>query len=224
MNPFRTPRAFLRASLLLAAVGGAMPASAVTFWFAAVGDATGAPLTNVNVGAAGSTFSLSVWYAETTSHQGADVFVGFDRTADAGATLLDGKLGNASVGNVAPTWDLLQDTQVIAGAGTGTVPYGTDTALFASSSTSTGLGGARMFDVTLSNLSLAVGDSYSILLYDSQGDNDLFGTSYVLDDGGNALRPGGNSALTVTNAVPEPASLAALGLGALAMLRRRRKA
>ena len=194
------------------------------------GTLTGTPLTSLAAPAVGASATISVFYTSTTPISAAEVFTAFDRSATqgTGATKLDGRVGLSSP--VAPTGTTLSGIVMAGGANTtatpsGTArPYGLDVQgvtatsgnLIAASSPT------KLFDMTLGNLALAPGGSTTLSFYVAPTAS-LFASQFF-DDNANAVAVTGSSLVVTAAPVPEPAPMLALAGGALALLRRRRRA
>lgn len=231
----------LKKTLLIAAFSAclvpamSMAVPSVQFYFTQAGSST--KINSLNLNPSDTTLNLSVWYVITGGtypNFGAEAMVGFDTATSegAGATPLDGKFvlngdENSAVSNINTNYPFafksLSGGQTLLGADSNSVrPYGLDVALaLVQGPYDPGNTPVHMFDISLKNVGLTAGQSYNLVLWDAmQG---VQSTSY-LDGGGDILRPGGSETLNVTvGAVPEPASIIALGLGAIALVRRRRR-
>jgi len=222
----------------LIAVAGIMGSASahVTFYFAEKG--TTNKITDLNIGGIGSTFDLTVCM-QIVGFQfpvsAVDAFVGFDKTNSnqSTATPQDGKIGlngtlSAAITNFNANLPIrmrgLTGGETKVGFGDGSVrPYGVDVNLFADFGSEFDFGNdpVALFDISLKNLNLGNG-TYQLVLWDAgQG---AVNTTMITNLNGDIYRPGDwAGTLTLHAPVPEPASLIALGLGASALLMRRRK-
>lgn len=228
MSSIRSAKLRLGALLVtfpLAAVATSQP----FFYF---GDSDGNPITSLTIGLPGSTFDVTVFYTTTQVHTGMNLFVGYDTANKEGldATPLDGKIGIGgssdltSVSYINPIIGMLFVPASAGGSGQGDHirPYGFDIPM------GTGLGGptvngataSPLVRISLKNLNLAAGDTYTLTIFDAGDGNDIYTT--FLDNLGDYTPPGSTYELTV-QAVPEPGTLLALAAGAGLLLRRRRR-
>ncbi|MCX7799618.1 MAG: PEP-CTERM sorting domain-containing protein [Fimbriimonadales bacterium] len=225
------------AAFAVGLAGSQALAVSVEFFFTDPTDAANTPLTHLQIGGVGTEFTLSVWFKTTGSwnHLGANLFIGFDRTSThgLGASPSDGLLGLAgtpttSHANVNSLYGLFPPNTGVLGGGTDPVsgpgerPYGIEYLLLLNSGVDTPTPDGtpvRLLDVKLKNLGLLPGETYNVVLYDAG--RDIEGTTFLFNLNTDALR-GGTSTLQV-EAVPEPATLAALGIGLGFLARRRRK-
>ena len=211
----------------------AAASAASSLWFAAASDPTGATLTSLTVGDVGATFDVAVWYASDVPISAMETMVAFDTSMDEGAdaTPLDGKLGldgtaADAFGNLGSGLDRLGSPSVVGGHldGTGVRGYGFDVAIIGSGlSDIAATSGRRLFTLKLKNTGLGAGDAYSLSFYKPDDSASLY-TTYLLDTASNVILPQTTSLRVGVEAVPEPAPMLALAGGALALLRRRRRA
>jgi len=228
-------KSWIRVSLVSASafalIGQASAQSSVQFWFNSFGDAVTSQPSTINV-TSGSTAKFSV-YVKTTgvgSLSGITMLFGYSTSTSAGtgATPADTKATfNAW------TWaqsDLASAEAFNARAGgggpsSGTVrPYGESvSALSLGTFSGTGDGvNFKIGDITL-NINAAAGNTIPISIW-SFGTSDS-NASAVVNSQSNEFFPAQPYTATLNVVgVPEPATLAALGLGAMAMIRRRRRA
>ncbi len=209
-------------------------AQSVSMWWNKQGDAAATQPATVDV-LAGSTVTLS-FYMSTSNFTGGITqvysMVGFDTTTSMGNSASPAGSGITLNGSVA--WDTtslpggsnLGDT-LGGGYGTsGTRPYG----VWASYVRNTGNFGftnssnLHIFDVTLNvSNTLTAGTLRPVTIFSAPSLPGFYDTE-VWDTNNLAAAPQTYVAnLRVVNPVPEPASLAALGIGAAALLRRRKK-
>ena len=228
------------ASLISATVMASTSASAsyVTFFFAEKGTTT--QITDKTIGGIGTTFDLTLCMKIVDMSfpvSFVDTFVGFDQTNKVGdsATPLLGKIGlngtlSAAVknpdANFMSTVKALSGGETPSGAGDDSLrPYGVDVNQFADLQSEIDFGNdvVKLFDISLKNLGIGSGGTYTLVLWDAG--TGALNTSLISNTANDIYRPG-NYAGTLTlhtAAVPEPASMIALGLGASALLMRRRK-
>lgn len=222
---------------LVAVAGLVSSASAyVTFYFAEKG--TTNKITDLNIGDIGSTFDLTVCMQIVGMRfpvSAVDAFVGFDRTTSnlTTATPMDLKIGlNGALAAAITNYNVnlpirmraLTGGETKVGMGDGSVrPYGVDVNLFADFGSEYDFGNdpVALFDISLKNIGLGSG-TYDLVIWDAgQG---AINTSLITNLNSDIVRPGDYAGrLTLHAPVPEPASLIALGLGASALLMRRRK-
>ena len=212
----------LRLLSSLAALSALASAQAATSLFFAL-PGTNTALTALDPGAIGSTFSLSVFYASDVELLDGEILLGFDRSNAVGptATPLDGLLdlaGTPAASVSAAPGVALNALSRAGGAGDGARPFGLSI-LSVSSTVGTlpATSGARLFDVSFKNLGVTAGKP-ATLSFHTSATAPLYRTSFI-DGGLNEIAPGSTS--VNVQAVPEPATFAALGLGALGLLRRR---
>jgi hypothetical protein len=229
--------------LLTGLVGGTLLAAATTasaqsveFYFTEAGSTT--PITSLTLAKGQTTLDLSVWYVVTGADfqsYAVDAMVGYDTSNSygGGATPLENVFAlngttSTAITNVTSAYQFnpgatLTGGQTPNGDASNVIrPYGVDVNLANfDQDTDPGVGVAlHVFDISLTS-SLKAGQSADIVLYDAGTGGDS--TSFLMDENGDYLRQGGSTTLVVKEAaVPEPASLIALGLGAVALIRRRR--
>ena len=227
--------------VMLAASNAAL-AQSVDFFFTLQGSST--QISSLTLAKGQTTFNLSVWYVVTGAdylNNGVDAMVGYDTSNSYGlsATPLDNvftlngtkshAITNINAGGSTSAYEAalpveLTGGQTLNGAASNSIrPYGADvTVADFDTAYDPGVGTpVRLFDISLLNEGLAAGHSYDVVLWD--GGNGVDSTCYLNGADGSILRQGGSTTLVVSAAaVPEPASLIALGLGAVALIRRRR--
>lgn len=212
-------------------LGGASlsQAQSLSYWVNKTGDSSSLTPSTIYV-MPNSTVSLAV-YAKTAGMGnliGLDTMFGYDTTSTvgAGATPAGSGLTFNSLSWSTPfsTGDL--SVQQGGGFGaSGSRPYGT----YASSTLLTGNfgsidgAGSKVFDIVLNVGALSFGDTRTVTVFStlngaSPADN---WSSYALNDSFTAA--GANSYNVTIEVVPEPASIAAVGLGLAALARRKRK-
>ncbi len=222
---------------LVAVAGLVGSASAhVTFYFAAKGTTT--QITDLNIGNIGSTFDLTVCM-QIVGFQfpvsAVDAFVGFDQANSnlASATPTDGKIGlNGTLAAAITNYNAnlpirmkgLTGGETKDGLASDSLrPYGVDVNLLSDFGTEFDFGNdpVALFDISLKNVNLANG-TYQLVLWDAG--TGAVNTSLITNLNGDIYRPGDwAGTLTLHAPVPEPASLIALGVGASALLMRRRR-
>lgn len=219
----------LRALASLASLAALATAHAGTNVY--FGDSAGNAVTSLAAPAVGSTFTLSVWYSSTVEVIDGETFLGYGLTdtAGAGATpssslLVD--LASTPAASVSAAPGILLTAPQRAGAGLGDPAgprsYGLDLGTINSNFDLLPTAGTRLFDVTFKNLGLTAGKSQVLSFFTSPTASGYKTVFY--DTNAVEVTPTGGS-LTVSAApVPEPTTLAAVGLGALAVLRRRKRA
>ncbi len=186
------------------------------------GTPSGVPLAALAAPALGATTTVSVFYTSTTTLTDSEVFVAFDRATTQGssATRLDNRLGLSSPSPATGVALNMAQTNGGYGAAGPSRPYGLD--ILSVSATSgllpIALMPARLFDVTLTNLGLAPGGTATLSFNLASGP--IF-TTNLYDGSANPVANVAGTSLVVTAPVPEPSALAALAVGAVALLRRR---
>ena len=188
------------------------------------GDAAGNPITTLDAPALSATATISVLYTSTTALSDSEIFVGFDRAVSAGSSAmpLDGLVSLAAPS--APSGVALNMVQTNGGVGASGPqrPYGLD--ILSVSATSGNLPATstpkKLFDVTLTDLGLAPGGTATLSFNLASGP--LY-TTNLFDAGANPVAVTGGGLRITAAPVPEPAPLAALAVGALGLLRHRRR-
>jgi|GEM_PF-6055440 len=231
----KAKRVILASLVAISGITGSASAH-VTFYFAQQGTTT--QITDLNIGDVGSTFELTVCMqivGFTFPVSAVDAFVGFDRATSnlTTAAPLDGKIGlngtpSAAVKNYNPNLpirlkDLTGGETRLGSPDDSVRPYGVDVNLFADFGTEFDFKNdpVALFDISLKNLNLSSG-TYELVLWDA--DQGAVNTTMITNLNSEIHRPGQWAGrLTLHAPVPEPASLIALGLGASALLMRRRK-
>jgi len=231
----RAKRIVLTSLVAVAALVGSASAH-VTFYFAAKGTTT--QITDLNIGSVGSTFDLTVCM-QIVGFQfpvsAVDAFVGFDTANSnlASATPLDGKIGlNGTLSSAITNYNsglpihmrALSGGETKDGLASDSIrPYGVDANLLADFQTEMDFGNnpVALFDISLKNLNFTNG-TYQLVMWDAGTGNSS--TSLISNLNSDIYRPGDwAGTLTLHAPVPEPASLIALGVGASALLMRRRR-
>lgn len=206
-------------------LSGVASAQSVVFWTNVAGDASSNTPSTILV-SPNSTVTLSV-YTRTTGVGPlvlASVLAGYTTSTSqfSGATpVANGVTFNSLAWAPAFSSDALATIQGGgAGSGSGSRPYGAYAVSFKSSGDfgTTDGSDVRLFNITLNIGSLAAGTIVPFSLYSANSSNY---SSAVAGTNLTEVFPA-SSATTNLQVVPEPATLAVLGIGALA-LRRRRK-
>jgi len=210
-------------------------ATDVSFYFAKLGSSD--PITNLTISQIGQSFEFSVWYVTpgSFSHDGVNVLLGYDTATQFGesATKLDNKVALDGVPSFSGALsDLVEDFQVVLsrelGAdplpGESVRPFGLDLALAVPVGTAPIERplAVKLFNVKLTNLALGPGEAYTLCLYDNLSGYVDANTAIVGPNGAYASMGYSPKLVVTAEAVPEPATLAILGLGAFTLVRRRR--
>lgn len=192
--------------------------------------------TGTTVGLIGSTFELYIWVRSINqkSYSGIEAAVGISTATASGtnAAAQDNKVrfGN---GTGASSWASLGapfgmagvfDNQGLRSAGAAGTPrpWGASFSMAATPPAKLDLTGTwfRLLCIVFRNTGIAAGESYSINIWDCGTGSSR--TSFGTVAGSTTVVRPGTCDFRLT-AVPEPASMAALGLGAAVLIRRRRK-
>lgn len=228
-------KTWVRLSLVSASAfvvfGQASAQTSVQYWFNVAGDAATNQPSVINV-TQGSPVTLSV-YVKTAGIgplAGINVLFGYSTTTSTGSSASPSNT-NATFSSF--TWSQadLTSGQAFAGQGGGggpasgtSRPYGLFASTLNLSNTFSGTGDGvnfRIMDVTL-NINAGPGTDIPVSVW-SFGQTDNY-ASAVVNGSSNEFFPSAPYTATLhVQGVPEPATLAALGLGAAAMLRRRRR-
>lgn len=229
-------RAVIRVSVGLLAGAMAVGAQAQTasFYFTLGSDTTGStPITNANIGGINSTLALSVWVKTTTSFSAfaGESFLAFDTTNETDpfkaptATTLQNKIGvqGNSTNALTPSnvfglnngvyFDL--DNSVTPSRFGITYDFGVTNGTPVDTVTP-----RKLYDIVLYNKGLTANNSFTVSLVNN-GATREFENNFIVDDNNSKLSGGSN--LAIKAAVPEPATMAVLGIGLIPFLRRRRK-
>jgi len=168
---------------------------------------------------AANNVTVSVWMKTDFGITGTKVFVGWDTANVRGATTpLDGKLSGELATNQLSALNTLPSNSIVGGRATsGVRPYGT----WFGGNLTTGVTQVfdtwtKVGDVTITNIGLAAGESYTVALWDNSGTNSTNETT-VAPIAGNEIQILNDVVLT---AVPEPATIGLMLLG-LGLLRRK---
>lgn len=216
--------------VLAAAASVALAAPSVDIWFG-TSSTDSTRLTNKLIGIEGTDFTTSVWMQTfdgpapvAINHFAVQLFLSVDRMQ--GGARLDNQIGlnlaTAAAGRN-PVYTFFGGLAEKTGPGAGAQPWGLD-AFMAKADTSGSLeidgstSPVWLADFRFTNLGLGYMESYTLRLENMEWDGSYFAPvtgSILYDDIAAELR--------VTNPVPEPATIIALGLGAAALIRRRRK-
>jgi hypothetical protein len=213
------------ALVVVAGIAGVSSAQTVTSWFNLQGSASSSQPSTIAV-MPGDTLTLSV-YIRTTG-VGSNIFnigsmFGYDTTTSTGMSAVAGGSGITATN---PVWagGFGSPTTLTGGgmAASGSRPFGKFTSVFTTGTFSTADNtDIRLYDITLTvSNSLVNGDSRTLTLFNGGGDS---WSSFIFRDGQTAQDNIANYSATL-QVVPEPATMAAVGLGILALRRRRNRA
>jgi len=180
------------------------------FWFAAVGDPTGTPITSINAPSGGN-FSVSIWYqtSGSWSHDGLELLVGYDQTDRKGASAVPELNKITSSGspasNVGGAWAYTLANGIGGGNGSGTRPYGAHVAVATALGTDTTANTAqRICDITLTN-SMASGGSHTMVLWNNPGCANGW-TTFATKNGAATIY-GPAATLTVNSGASQPIAI-----------------
>ena len=212
--------------------GQAAAQTSVQFWFNSFGDTATNQPSVINV-TSGSTAKLSV-YLKTAGGigplAGINVLFGYSTATSTGSSATPANT-NATFNSFSWAQSDLTTGQAFAGQGGGggpasgtSRPYGLFASTINLSNTFSGTGDGvnfKVMDVTL-NINAPAGTDIPVTIW-SFGSTDNYASAVVNGNSAEFFPSQPYSATLHVAGVPEPTTIAALGLGAIAMIRRRRR-
>jgi len=218
-------------------VAGIASAQSIDVWYNVTGNTAHSSTINAT---AGGTLNLTVYFQTTgfaavggMSQLGALLGIGSSTTSGIGAVNTDGRLTVATgpTYSASPvnfnSFDLQHGVAGGSGPASGTTrPWGPFADTFALSGNMGTADGViySYYNVTLNVSAGAVGQTIAVPIWvDNVSTNPGPYSTYASTGTNQLVRAQGFTANIVVSGVPEPATMAALGLGAVALIRRRRR-